>query len=264
MAGKIIAKFVPESAVLYKVTLYINGQKQEEKIGQGESKEFTINQDGEVYGQFGTIGGIKTSPVYVSASKITELVFRYKSGAWKNTFEISDVKETPIAGVEIEDDTEKPVFLFDGGVGDKLTVYEDRIIIKHKGVLNFMSMGIHGDKTIYLSDLTAIQYKAGGALSGHLQFSLLGGNESRGGVLSAASDENTITFGADKNNEAQKIHEYLNNKLREIKANKNAPIIQAVPATSAADELKKFKELLDMGVISQEEFDAKKRQLLGL
>ena len=30
------------------------------------------------------------------------------------------------------------------------------------------------------------------------------------------------------------------------------------------DELKKFKELLDMGVISQEEFDAKKKQLLGL
>ena len=34
--------------------------------------------------------------------------------------------------------------------------------------------------------------------------------------------------------------------------------------TSCADELKKFKELLDMGVITQEEFDAKKKQLLGL
>lgn len=35
-------------------------------------------------------------------------------------------------------------------------------------------------------------------------------------------------------------------------------------AYSAADELKKFKDLLDSGVISQEEFDAKKKQLLGL
>jgi len=34
--------------------------------------------------------------------------------------------------------------------------------------------------------------------------------------------------------------------------------------TSAADEIKKFKELLDMGIITQEEFDAKKKQLLGL
>ena len=33
---------------------------------------------------------------------------------------------------------------------------------------------------------------------------------------------------------------------------------------SVADELKKFKELLDIGIITQEEFDAKKKQLLGL
>ena len=33
---------------------------------------------------------------------------------------------------------------------------------------------------------------------------------------------------------------------------------------SNADELKKFKELLDSGIITQEEFDAKKKQLLGL
>lgn len=32
----------------------------------------------------------------------------------------------------------------------------------------------------------------------------------------------------------------------------------------AADELKKYKELLDMGAITQEEFDRKKQQLLGL
>ena len=30
------------------------------------------------------------------------------------------------------------------------------------------------------------------------------------------------------------------------------------------EELKKTKELLDMGIITQEEFDAKKKQLLGL
>lgn len=36
------------------------------------------------------------------------------------------------------------------------------------------------------------------------------------------------------------------------------------PVFSEADELLKFKKLLDMGVISQEEFDAKKKQILGL
>ncbi len=33
---------------------------------------------------------------------------------------------------------------------------------------------------------------------------------------------------------------------------------------SSADELKKYKDLLEAGIISQEEFDAKKKQLLGL
>ena len=52
-----------------------------------------------------------------------------------------------------------------------------------------------------------------------------------------------------------------------VKKYKNAGTaspIQVVQQASAADELKKFKELLDSGVLTQEEFDAKKKQLLGL
>ena len=48
------------------------------------------------------------------------------------------------------------------------------------------------------------------------------------------------------------------------KANNTPAAAVVVNNTSSADELKKFKELLDMGIISQEEFDAKKKQLLGL
>ena len=39
---------------------------------------------------------------------------------------------------------------------------------------------------------------------------------------------------------------------------------EALPAVDPIAEIKKFKELLDMGIISQEEFAAKKKQLLGL
>ncbi len=46
---------------------------------------------------------------------------------------------------------------------------------------------------------------------------------------------------------------------------KNRPDIQeGGPPLSAADEIKKFKELLDSNIISQEEFDLKKKQLLGI
>jgi len=42
------------------------------------------------------------------------------------------------------------------------------------------------------------------------------------------------------------------------------PKTQAVNAVSDVEELKKYKELLDSGIITQEEFDAKKKQLLGI
>lgn len=48
------------------------------------------------------------------------------------------------------------------------------------------------------------------------------------------------------------------------KARREQTASTSAPAVSAADELRKFKELLDLGVITQEEFDAKKKQLLGL
>lgn len=42
-----------------------------------------------------------------------------------------------------------------------------------------------------------------------------------------------------------------------------APVVQNI-LQSNADELAKFKQLLDSGAITQEEYDAKKKQLLGL
>ena len=47
---------------------------------------------------------------------------------------------------------------------------------------------------------------------------------------------------------------------------KQTAVVQptVVASSGDADELKKFKMLLDDGVITQEEFDAKKKQILGL
>lgn len=80
------------------------------------------------------------------------------------------------------------------------------------------------------------------------------------------SDENTISLLAGDERiiqQANEVVEFINQKIREVKAGtKTAPTV--IQQISAADELKKFKELLDMGIITQEEFDAKKKQLLGL
>ena len=63
-----------------------------------------------------------------------------------------------------------------------------------------------------------------------------------------------------------KVHREISKLLieRQEKKVNTTPIIKKEIPTSAATELKQYKELLDMGVISKEEFDAKKKQLLGL
>ena len=52
--------------------------------------------------------------------------------------------------------------------------------------------------------------------------------------------------------------------LKSCKVSHEKPQAAAPAATSAADELLKFKQLLDMGAITEAEYNAKKSQLLGL
>ena len=52
--------------------------------------------------------------------------------------------------------------------------------------------------------------------------------------------------------------------LSVIVDSQTVPTASVAPAISVADELMKYKQLLDVGAITQEEFDAKKMQLLAL
>ena len=81
--------------------------------------------------------------------------------------------------------------------------------------------------------------------------------------VSVATSSGRISFRVLKNADA--IYQVISNLLIERQQEKSnpAPVVEA-PKSDEADQLKKYKELLDSGVITQEEFDAKKKQLLGL
>ena len=74
--------------------------------------------------------------------------------------------------------------------------------------------------------------------------------------------DSKLTFNSMMTN-GQVIREKLEEAIRACESTDATPVV-VQNALSTADELKKFKELLDMGVITQDEFDAKKKQLLGL
>ena len=64
---------------------------------------------------------------------------------------------------------------------------------------------------------------------------------------------------------ASEIHAVINDLLmKRQESNRNSSINVTKKEISNADELIKFKELLDSGIISQEEYEAKKKQLLGI
>ena len=81
--------------------------------------------------------------------------------------------------------------------------------------------------------------------------------------IGVATSSGRISFYLCQN--SQEVFSVISNVLleRQGKATKQVATPDA-GFRSSADELKKYKELLDSGVITQEEFDAKKKQILGL
>ena len=101
------------------------------------------------------------------------------------------------------------------------------------------------------------QNKSGGAFSVPID-SITNVYKVNGGIGFSTSSQN-YAFSYIKN--FAEIYDAINGQLR-IRQQKAKT--ETSPVASRADELEKFKGLLDKGVITQEEFDAKKKQLLGL
>lgn len=149
-----------------------------------------------------------------------------------------------------------------------LELYTDRLV--GKGSRN-------GDITYFFKNYMGISWTPANLATQFAQIVFLT-HENAGHFVSANNlnnivDMNKIPFCsgmfsyATANDYAKALYQDIKAAMDEFKEHEsdaatNGAVVQA--AISPADELKKFKELLDMGVISQEEFDAKKKQLLGL
>jgi hypothetical protein len=152
--------------------------------------------------------------------------------------------------------------MFLDGIGGRLDVYDNKIIITRSGATSFLLHGLKGDKTLYYHQITSLQLKMGDAFTnGYIQFSIQGGRESTGGILAATQDENTVMFTYKQNDQAQRIHDLIEKKLLETQTPKQTPISTQ---SSVTDEIAKMKKLLDNGTITQEEFNAFKKKALGI
>lgn len=152
-------------------------------------------------------------------------------------------------------------------LGKILDVYDDKVVFTSTKSTATLVTGLvfgtsvtQGEKTIYYRDSIGVQYKASSLVDGYIQIETAAGNMTA--KANQYGGENSIQFSGDKMNaEAEVIVNFIRQRIDEIKSAPTGGVVQQI---SPAEELKKFKELLDMGVITQEEFDAKKKELLGL
>ncbi|WP_028975753.1 DUF4429 domain-containing protein [Sporolactobacillus terrae] len=127
--------------------------------------------------------------------------------------------------------------------------------IFRKGVNAAFTVGLSGEKTIPLSSITSVQFKKPGMTSGYLQFGVLGGKETQG-IMNAVKDENSVIFIKKELDQALELKKYVEDRI-----NKNN---NSTNSLDPADQIKKFAELRDQGIITEEEFTSKKKQLLGI
>ena len=143
-----------------------------------------------------------------------------------------------------------------------LKVYEDHCVLSAKKnwiTLLITNKFFAGEKKFYYSDLTSVQFRQPGAITdGYMEFEYPGSRSGNSG--DAYSSENSIAFTKQHLALMEEVYTYIEGKIREFKKKGNV-VTQEI---SSADELKKYKELLDNGIITEEEFNAKKKQLLGL
>ena len=140
-------------------------------------------------------------------------------------------------------------------------MYEDKIIINTSATIgSFLTGNVSdGEKTIYYIDCIGVQFKQSGALIGYIQLETAAGQMNN--KFSNFFNENTFTYDTTKisNEKMIEIVDYIKNKI-EICKHRNLES----KVSSSADEIVKFKKLLDDGIITEEEFEAKKKQLLGI
>lgn len=147
------------------------------------------------------------------------------------------------------------------GSNQILTIYDDAVSLKPKGTIGFLTKGISGERFIYFKELSSIQFKNSNAmLSGYIEFYFAGHNVQKqgGGLFAGTTNENRFYF----------YHKQLENMLKVKKHIEEQMSKKDTPQTqnniSSADEILKYKKLMEDGVITREEFEVKKNQLLGL
>ena len=153
-----------------------------------------------------------------------------------------------------------PILMRAEGISANLLLLDDRVRIQRREEKTFPHQGFRGNRDILFSQIASIRLKKATTMgSGFIQFLLSGRNES--GNHDSARDENTVMFRGAHQVEFDGIKAAIEMKMTTARTMVARPQPRAA---SYVEELEQLASLRNRGIITEDEFAAKKRQILGI
>jgi hypothetical protein len=153
----------------------------------------------------------------------------------------------------INNDQESPYDYKLDGISSSLYLFDDKILIRHRGLLS----GRARDKVIPVSRIVSVKFKrATRNLEGYIQFATTAG-ELTGGALKTFTDENAVNFSSNQEPDFSSFRDHIQTIIESPSTSPNHS------KSDPMDQLFKLRGLLDAGIITEEEFQEKKRELMG-
>lgn len=163
-----------------------------------------------------------------------------------------------------------------------LYVYDDRVMIVKKGLFALTLPDSQKKIEFFYNSLVGVDYKKPNIIDGKGHIRFLQADTVPFDFHTAYTaeqmniqlqDPNTVVMSSANRkvaNKSEEIYNFVLNKIEELGSsrNENAYFNSIVPVSnsgsvSGADEIAKYKELLDCGAITQEEFETAKKQVFA-
>lgn len=164
----------------------------------------------------------------------------------------------------VRDPSEKILVSLNPAMGEGIVVTDRRVLIIKAGAYTGKGLFAASSKSFYFPDISSVDLRIG-PLGGHLQISTAGTREDREiAYASMSMAENAVTFNANGKDIMRQVADLIRSKVAEAKAPRFAIPAAQEQKQSIADELAKLAELHKSGILTDAEYEAAKKKLLGV
>jgi hypothetical protein len=146
------------------------------------------------------------------------------------------------------------------GLNARISLFKDVVRMQRTGVRNLLSGASRIENDVLISQIVSVHFRKAGLLSnGYIEFILMPYHQRRERNPQDETEDIVVSFRPGQQKAFEAFREMLEAKM--TSAGVGSPLS---PASTDLDQLEKLASLLDKGIITEEEFSRKKKQLLGL